>query len=153
MNTQEKNSEIETFPQRLRKAVDISGKSQARIAQEVGIKPPYLSQILSGKVGVKDYERKKKLADATNVSLQWLISGEGPPYRSEATKITDVSDEAKELIQARDAMIDGLLKMAAFFPDKKVLEMARELLDTNNIESAKILLDELLKRQDTNIKK
>lgn len=50
-------------------------------------------------------------------------------------------------------MIDGLLKMAAFFPDKKVLEMARELLDTNNIESAKILLDELLKRQDTNIKK
>ena len=84
----------ESIAQRIRKAMDVSGKKQADIVRETGLDKGSISSYLSGK-----YEPKQKaifkLAKALGVSEAWLLGYDVPMDRSDDQK---KNDQLAELI-------------------------------------------------------
>lgn len=64
------------FGKRLRAAIERAGVTQKQVAKEFGISPSGLSHFLSGRV--PNAFLTKKLADTLCISLDWLMTGEGP---------------------------------------------------------------------------
>lgn len=83
-----------TVAQRLREALDMSGKKQADLVRETGLDRGSISSYLSGK-----YEPKQKaiykLSKALNVSEGWLLGYDTPMTRSAESK---KNDQLAELI-------------------------------------------------------
>ena len=76
----EKYERVETVAYRLRKAMDIVGKSQADLVRETEISKGTLSRYLSGKFEPKQIAINK-LALALNVSEMWLWGCDVPMER------------------------------------------------------------------------
>ncbi len=78
----------ESIAQRLRKALDASGKKQADLVRETGLDRASVSSYLSGK-----YEPKQKaifkLSKALGVSESWLLGYEVPMTRTADQKKND----------------------------------------------------------------
>lgn len=146
------------FAQRLLKAIEFSGKSKSAIARDIGIKPPHLSQIIYEKTGCKDFELKKRMANATGVSSQWLISGIGEPFPPKKTN-EEVSaygqdgektggitqEEAEKLKEERDKYLSTF---ALLLPnlDKAGLYALSEKTDSGVV--LKLIIDELKSRDE-----
>lgn len=156
MTKQAENNESDTFPKRLRIAIGISGKSQAHIAREVGIKSPHFSQILSGKIGCKDYELKKRIAYATFVSEKWLISGIGEPipplktnenvlgYGESCEKTGGLTlDEAEKLKAERDEYLSTFSLLLPNLDKAGLYALSRK---TDSAAVLKLIIDELTSR-------
>lgn len=83
-----------TVAQRLREALNYSGKKQADLVRETGLDRGSISSYLSGK-----YEPKQKaiykLSKALNVSESWLLGYDVPMTRSAESK---KNDQLAELI-------------------------------------------------------
>lgn len=63
------------FASRLASAVERDGRTKGAIALSMGIHPPALSRWLGGVI--PDPDNLSKLAKALNVSVQWLLTGDG----------------------------------------------------------------------------
>lgn len=78
----------QTIGDRLRQALQASGKKQADLVRETGLDRGSISSYLSGK-----YEPKQKalykMAKALNVSEAWLLGFEVPMHRTEEQKKND----------------------------------------------------------------
>lgn len=72
---------MKTFSDRLRSAIAQKGDGKGEIAQDVGIHAVSLSRYLKGRV--PDYPTAVKLAARLNISVKWLLDGEGPMHLDE----------------------------------------------------------------------
>lgn len=95
----EKTTRPASTAERLREALQISGKKQADIVRETGLDKGAVSSYLSGK-----YEPKKRaialLAQALGVSEMWLWGYDVPMFRTEAQKKND--QLARLLVKMRE---------------------------------------------------
>lgn len=65
-----------TISERIREARHNAGLTIHQVAEKLGVTPSAIAQYESGRSGLQ-LERAIKLAEILNVSLQWLVSGEG----------------------------------------------------------------------------
>jgi len=65
-----------SFPQRLKYALNIRGFAQVDLAQYLGISSVSMSSYTNGKF-LPDKRRLARMAEFLNVSMRWLITGEG----------------------------------------------------------------------------
>ena len=110
----EKYERVESVAFRLRKAMDISGKTQADLVRETEISKGTLSRYLSGKFEPKQIAINK-LATALNVAEMWLWGCDVPMERQAETK-------------KQPTEFDGLSEKKKAFIDK-VMQMSDEELD------------------------
>ncbi len=76
----QKNSQQDTFGDRLRKARTEKGLSQAEVAVAIGYKgETSVSHLEVGRVQAVPLPVLAKLADVLEVDLHWLITGQGSP--------------------------------------------------------------------------
>ena len=106
----EKYERVESVPNRLRKAMNISGKTQADLVRETEISKGTLSRYLSGKFEPKQIAINK-LAIALNVSEMWLWGCDVPMERPSGTKkqpteSDGLSNDRKEFINKVKQMSD-----------------------------------------------
>jgi transcriptional regulator with XRE-family HTH domain len=69
------------FSSRLAEAVEKDGRTKTAIAKSMDTQPPALSRWLGGVI--PDPENLSKLAKTLNVSVQWLLTGDGNVTREE----------------------------------------------------------------------
>ena len=100
----EKYERVEPVSQRLRKAMNIAGKTQADLVRETEITKGTLSRYLSGKFEPKQFAINK-LAIALDVSEMWLwgcdVPMERPPEtkKEQPTEFDGLSEKRKALMQ------------------------------------------------------
>ncbi len=95
---------VESTAARLRKAMEIAGKSQADLVRETGIGKSNLSRYMSGKFDPKS-DTVYKLATALNVAEMWLWGCDVPMERPVETK-KEQPTEIDGLSEKRKALID-----------------------------------------------
>lgn len=82
---------MEKFTERLRKAMELRGMTQAEIIEKTGINKGALSSYVSGR-----YEPKQNntylLAQALDVSVAWLLGADVPMERGEDEPVIDELD-------------------------------------------------------------
>ena len=117
---------VATVSQRLRIAVEKSGKTQAEIVRETGINKASLSRYLKGSYAPKS-TALYKLALALDVSDMWLEGYDVPMERSQKQKEIDFKNNLyKKIAQAMD-----LLKTISQYynlPEEKQ-KIIRDLVD------------------------
>ena len=105
---------VESVANRLRKAMDISGKTQADLVRETEISKGTLSRYLSGKFEPKQIAINK-LAIALNVAEMWLWGCDVPMERPTETKKEQptendgLSKKQREFIEKVKRMSDAEL--------------------------------------------
>jgi transcriptional regulator with XRE-family HTH domain len=119
----EKYERIESVSQRLRKAMDISKKTQADLVRETEISKGTLSRYLSGKFEPKQIAINK-LAIALNVSEMWLWGCDVPMDRPAETK-KEQPTEYDGLSEKKKA----LMQFAMSVPEDKA-EMILQVMKT-----------------------
>jgi transcriptional regulator with XRE-family HTH domain len=93
-----------TFHERLRAAIDDSGRTQGEVAEEVGAHPNQVSQWVNGR-GKPDSRHLINLANALGVDLNWLLLGRGhtPPRRDRerelARRLTELAPQLTEVVK------------------------------------------------------
>lgn len=118
---EEKFSRVSSTPQRLREAMDATGKKQVDLVRETGIDKGSISNYLSGRYEPKQ-EAIYKLALALNVDEMWLWGYDVPSERqsdeknlAETKKPTvkddGLSDELKELIDHLKTLPEDKIQM------------------------------------------
>lgn len=70
---------------RLRRAMRISGKEVAELANELEVHPNTVSNWINGRHAPRDYDLKR-FASATGFKPEWLRNGTLPPERNDRTK-------------------------------------------------------------------
>ena len=124
----EKYERVESVAIRLRKAMNISGKTQADLVRETGIGKSNLSRYISGKFDPKS-DTVYKLANALNVAEMWLWGCDVPMERQVEIKkeqpieIDGLSEKRKAFIekvmQMSDAELDRLNQILALVENTK----------------------------------
>lgn len=93
----EKNKRVATTPERLREAMDYSGKKQIDLAKETGLSHSTVSRYLSGRVEPRQ-DAAHKLAKVLGVSEMWLWGYDVPRTRTPGQKKNDaLVDVVKQL--------------------------------------------------------
>lgn len=93
----EKSKRVATTPQRLREAMDYSGKKQIDLSKETGLSHSTVSRYLSGQVEPRQ-DAAHKLAKVLNVSEMWLWGYDVPRTRTpEQQKNDALVDVVKQL--------------------------------------------------------
>ena len=98
--------------QRLRRLLDERhyGKSDAKIGREAGVDPQTVTRTLAGKTEPQ-YETAAKLADYCQVSVEYLMTGEGSPepppaglpdLRAQLAQIQAVIDSMNEALDRQE---------------------------------------------------
>ena len=80
---------MKTFSERLKYAMQQAGLTQRQLSQATGASPAAISQYLSGK-NTPGADRIKVIADATNVSFNFLMGYEGTPAQADGVSLSDV---------------------------------------------------------------
>ena len=92
-----KYERVASVSQRLKEAMDFSGKTQADLSRETGISKATLSRYLS-----EQFEPKQiavnKLANALNVSEMWLWGCDVPMKKKETAPEDGLSEAKKQLL-------------------------------------------------------
>lgn len=84
----EKNKRVATTPERLREAMEYSGKKQIDLAKETGLSHSTVSRYLSGRVEPRQ-DAAHKLAKVLGVSEMWLWGYDVPRTRAPEQKKND----------------------------------------------------------------
>ena len=122
----EKYERVEAVSLRLRKAMDISGKTQADLVRETGISKGTLSRYLSGKFEPKQIAINK-LATALNVAEMWLWGCDVPMERPIEHKKEHPTDRFDGMSEKKKA----LMEFAMSIPDEKadmILQVMKTIL-------------------------
>lgn len=89
---------MKTLAERLKYAMEILPPKKIKgvdLARAVGVRPPSVSDWLSGKSKTMEGENLLKAAKYLNVNPNWLASGIGTPQAVEANHSLDTSNEKK----------------------------------------------------------
>lgn len=106
----DKYERIESVSYRLRKAMNITGKTQADLVRETGIGKSNLSRYISGKFDPKS-DTIYKLAAALNVAEMWLWGCDVPMGRPAETK-KEQPTEYDGLPERKKKFIDKVMQMS-----------------------------------------
>ena len=104
---------VEEFSNRLKYAMNIKGIKAAQLSKATGIKPPLISDYLSGKYKAKQ-DKVFLLAKALNVNEAWLMGYDVPMDRiiHERTKSDILRDKIETLSESqKDAIIQIINNM------------------------------------------
>lgn len=117
---------VDTVSQRLRIAVEKSGKTQAEIVRETGINKASLSRYLKGSYAPKS-TALYKLALALDVSDMWLEGYDVPMERSQKQKEIDFKNNLYKKI-AKDMDLLKTISQYYNLPEEKQ-KIIRDLVD------------------------
>lgn len=95
----------EYFSSRLSEAIRRSPHNQAKIASLVGIAPPYLSDLKTGKRTNPSNDVVARLATVLEVTRAWLMGGDDPP-RELASESMKLMEDAGEYLVDRGPALD-----------------------------------------------
>lgn len=102
----------QTIGDRLKQALQMSGKKQADLVRETGLDRGSISSYLSGR-----YEPKQKalykLAKALNVSEAWLLGFEVPMHRTEEQKKNDQLAQLVEKMRKEPEFFETVAALAS----------------------------------------
>lgn len=101
------NANLE-FADRMAKILDIFNGNVSELARQAGIAPPSAQRWIDGESDPK-MSNLLRLADAANVNLLWLATGQGPMFASGANRLKEPQasynvseqDEGRRLLQQR----------------------------------------------------
>ena len=101
------NANLE-FADRMAKILDIFNGNVSELARQAGIAPPSAQRWIDGESDPK-MSNLLRLADAANVNLLWLATGQGPMFASGASRLNEhqasynvsEQDEGRRLLQQR----------------------------------------------------
>ena len=101
------NANLE-FADRMAKILDIFNGNVSELARQAGIAPPSAQRWIDGESDPK-MSNLLRLADAANVNLLWLATGQGPMFASGANRLKEhqasynvsEQDEGRRLLQQR----------------------------------------------------
>lgn len=85
----------ESLGERVRRAREAAGRSQAQLADAIGIRQPSLHAIETGKS--EKSKHTTAIARALNVSLRWLETGKGAMKARDAKETADAIDEPEPM--------------------------------------------------------
>lgn len=121
---------ISTTPERLREAMNATGKKQVDLVRATGIDKGSISNYLSGRYEPKQ-EAIYKLAIALNVSEMWLWGYDVPAERQ---------DEPAKKEKKNDAIADIVVKLRT---DEKFLQAVKKIynFDSDKLDSFLNLID------------
>ncbi|MAM87537.1 MAG: hypothetical protein CME36_09560 [unclassified Hahellaceae] len=97
------------FSERIKLAIAVSGKTQAAIAEAIGITPQAVSKQI--RKGVMKRENIAKFADATGVSFAWLLSGNGSRHQKDPETVEDLARSLGEQILNSPQEVQDLVLM------------------------------------------
>ena len=109
------NSNLQ-FADRMAKILELFNGNVSELARQAGIAPPSAQRWIDGESDPK-MSNLLRLADATNVNLLWLATGQGPMFASGATRLNEhrapynvsEQDEGRRLLQQRLAETQNTL--------------------------------------------
>ena len=81
------NANLE-FADRMAKILDIFNGNVSELARQAGIAPPSAQRWIDGESDPK-MSNLLRLADAANVNLLWLATGQGPMFASGASRLNE----------------------------------------------------------------
>lgn len=101
------NSNLQ-FADRMAKILELFNGNVSELARQAGIAPPSAQRWIDGESDPK-MSNLLRLADATNVNLLWLATGQGPMFASGANRLKEPQasynvseqDEGRRLLQQR----------------------------------------------------
>ena len=107
-----------TIKERLREAMDATGKKQVDLVRETGLDPASISSYLSGK-----YEPKQKaiglLAKALDVDEMWLWGYDVPQTRSIEQKRADDLVQVISLLRRDEELLDMVGQIAKLTAEQR----------------------------------
>jgi phage repressor protein C with HTH and peptisase S24 domain len=81
------NARMTTISERILEAMKDAGfPSQTALSRASGVPQPTINRIIN-RVGTPETQNLKKIADACDVSVQWLLDGTGPKSRAERNEL------------------------------------------------------------------
>lgn len=108
---------VSSTPERLREAMELSGKKQVDLVRSTGIDKGSISNYLSGRYEPKQ-EAIYKLALALNVSEMWLWGYDVPMERSSEQKNNDVISDIVVRLRSDNRFLLVVKKLYDFDSDK-----------------------------------
>ena len=107
------SEDVSTFGDRLSRARDYAGMSQGQLARRIGVK---VATIVNWETDRSEprANRLQMLSGLLNVSIIWLMTGEGeggpaeqePPATGDRTDIREILNELRDLRLAQDRLAD-----------------------------------------------
>lgn len=108
---------VSSTPERLREAMELSGKKQVDLVRSTGIDKGSISNYLSGRYEPKQ-EAIYKLALALNVSEMWLWGYDVPMERSSEQKNNDAISDIVVRLRSDNRFLLVVKKLYDFDSDK-----------------------------------
>lgn len=108
---------VSSTPERLREAMELSGKKQVDLVRSTGIDKGSISNYLSGRYEPKQ-EAIYKLALALNVSEMWLWGYDVPMERSSEQKNNDAISDIVVRLRSDNRFLLVVKKLYDFNSDK-----------------------------------
>jgi len=119
-----------TINQRIELLVEQSGKTKNFIANQLDISATYVKKITSGKSS-PGYEIINGIISLfPNLSVEWLILGNGPMYREESSLVSE------PMVSYGKYTEDKLDLMSKLIECQEEKDRYRHLLEANNISPA-----------------
>lgn len=104
-------------PERLIKLREARNINQRELARKLGYKPSYLCDIEKGRV-LPSFEFLYKCSKIMNVSLDWLLTGEGRPAKSKKDELMyyleNIGIKNKEDMESFLKILEGYLGLEAY---------------------------------------
>ena len=106
------------------------GESDAAFARRIGLQPQHLSNYRSGRHGLS-LQTAVRIARNTGLSLDWLLRGEGEPFREPDRAEGDVAAAVREIREHSSALMRRLdeLRAGGRVPDEAVDRCQRTLAE------------------------
>lgn len=107
------------------------GESDAAFARRIGLQPQHLSNYRSGRHGLS-LQTAVRVARKTGLSLDWLLRGEGEPFREpDAPAEGDLPPAVREIREHSSALLRRLdeLRRGGEVPEEAVDRFRRSLDD------------------------
>ena len=126
---------MKTLAERLKYAMEILPPKKIKgvdLARAVGVRPPSVSDWLSGKSKTMEGENLLKAAKCLNVNPNWLASGIGTPQPIEASNSLSTSNERK-LNQEIENIANSLYELDHKNKlSPKLIEVLNKIIDLSN---------------------
>lgn len=132
-----------TLQQRIREAIDGSGKSQADIARAIKRTPATVTQWLDGSTKSLKADNAAALEAATGYNARWIVTGKGPKKLPDARQIDlDDNPDYPAVRRVRIKVVGGITGYAIEFHDEDdgpPIVFRRDWYTTNGFDPAKML--------------
>jgi len=120
---------METLADRLRQLMRGNGiKTQSQLARRTDVAQSIINRILRNPAYAPSYATMRRLADSFGVSVQWLVSGDGPAYLPPQTspyRLSDVPAPSTVVVDSRMLELVEIFERLNDVDRSRVLEVMR----------------------------